>query len=138
MELFVEHQFGEGLKGFLNYSSQPAPQPLPAAVPFPTVEITLPPRHRVNAGISWSGQRFVGSLTMNYTDQAFWVDVLPHDFDGYSPGYTMFNASFGVKWAAGKVAATLRGTNLTNVNAQQNVFGDIFQRMVVAEVRLAF
>ena len=138
VELFIEHHFGEGVTGFLNYSSQPPPQPLPAAVPFPSVEITLPPHDRVNAGVSWSGKRFVGSLTMNYADQAFWVDVFPHDFDGYSPSYTMFNASFGVRWAAGKVAATLRGTNLTNVNAQQNVFGDIVKRMVVAEVRLAF
>ena len=75
---------------------------------------------------------------MNYTDHAFWVDVLPPKFDGYSPGYTMFNASFGMKWAAGKVVTTLRGTNLANVNAQQNVFGDIVKRMIVAEVRFAF
>ena len=138
VELFVEHRFSEGVTGFLNYSWQPDPRPLPASVPFPKVEITLPPRNRVNAGVYWSGQRFVGSLTMNYTDQAFWVDVLPHKFDGYSPGYTMFNASFGMKWAAGKIATTLRGTNLANVNAQQNVFGDIAKRMIVAEVRFAF
>lgn len=88
VEMFVEHRFGDGVTGFLNYSWQAIPRPLPAAVPFPRVEIGLQPRLRVNAGLYWSGSGFVGSLTMNYADEAFWVDVLPHDFDGYSPSYT--------------------------------------------------
>lgn len=38
----------------------------------------------------------------------------------------------------GKVATTLRGTNLANVNAQQNTFGDIVKRAITAEVRFFF
>ena len=101
VELFLEHRFGAGLVGFLNYSWQPNPRPLPAAQPFPPLEITIPPRNRVNAGISWSGHRLVGGLSLNHADRAFWVDVLPHGFDGYTASYTMFNASFGVRWAGG-------------------------------------
>ena len=46
VELFVEHHFNAGLRGFPNYSWQPDPRPLPAAEPFPPLEITIPPRNR--------------------------------------------------------------------------------------------
>jgi hypothetical protein len=32
----------------------------------------------------------------------------------------------------------LRGTNLANADVQPNAFGDIFKRMVTAELRFAF
>lgn len=138
VELFVEHHFNAGLRGFLNYSWQPDPRPLPAAEPFPPQEITIPPRNRVNAGLSWSGRRFVGSLSMNHAGRAFWVDVLPHDFDGYTEPYAMFNASFGVRLAGGRILTTLRGTNLTNDEVRQHSFEDITKRMVSLDARFAF
>jgi len=138
VELFLEHRFAAGLAGFLNYSWQPSPRPLPAAEPFPPLEITIPPRHRVNAGIAWSGRRFVGSLSLNHASRAFWVDVLPHDFDGYTESYSMFNASFGVRLARGRILTTLRGTNLTNDEIRQNNFSDITKRMVSLDARLSF
>ncbi len=138
VELFLEHHFPDGITGYLNYSWQPDPKPLSAVRPFPRSEISLPPRNRVNAGVYWSGPRLVGSLSLNQADRAFWVDVLPHDYDGYTAPYTMFNASFGVRWAAGRIVTTLRGTNLTNADVQQHSYGDIFKRSLVADVRFAF
>jgi iron complex outermembrane receptor protein len=138
VELFVEHRFSDVLTGFLNHSWQPEPRVLPATVPFPRIEITLPPRNRVNAGVHWTGQRFVGSFSMNHAERAFWVDVLPHDFDGYSPAYTTFNASFGAQWAGGKVVTTLRATNLLNAEVVHHDFGDILKRTLTAEVRFRF
>ena len=138
VELFVEHRFTAGLRGFLNYSWQPDPKPLPAAEPFPPLEITIPPRNRLNAGVSWSGRRFLGSLSMNHAGRAFWVDVLPHGFDGYTEPYAMFNASFGVRLAGGRILATLRGTNLMNDEVHQHNFEDITKRMVSLDARFAF
>lgn len=138
VELFVEHRFADGLTGYVNYSWQPDPKPRPADIPFPALEITIPPRHRVNAGVYWAGPRFTGSLGLSHAERAFWVDVLPHDFDGESPAYTSFNASFGMRFAGGKMAATLRGTNLTNADVQQHDFGDIQKRALTVELRFLF
>jgi len=92
----------------------------------------------VNAGISWSGHRLIGSMSLNHADRSFWVDVLPHGFDGYADAYTMFNASFGVRWAQGRILTTLRGTNLTNAEVRQHDFGDILKRTVFLDARFAF
>jgi outer membrane receptor protein involved in Fe transport len=138
VELFIEQSLGERFVGYLNYSWQPDPKPRASATPFPALEISLPPRHRVNAGVYWSSSRFTGSLSMSHATSAFWVDVFPHDFDGYSAAYTMFNAAFGVTFARQKVAVALRGTNLTNEHVQQHDFGDILKRSVSLELRLAF
>jgi outer membrane receptor protein involved in Fe transport len=138
VEFFLEHRLAPGVSGYLNYSWQPNPRPLPAADPFPPLEITIPPRNRVNAGLSWSGKRFVGSISLNHADRAFWVDVLPHDFDGYTDAYTMFNAAIGLRLAGGRIVPTVRGTNLTNVEVRQHDFGDIVKRMLALDVRFAF
>jgi iron complex outermembrane receptor protein len=138
VELFLEHSFADGFRGFLNYSWQPDPRPLPAAEPFPPLEISIPPRHRVNASLSWSGRRVLGSLSLSHADRAFWVDVLPHDFDGFTEAYTMFNASLGVRWAQGRILTSLRGTNLTNAEVRQHAFADIVKRTLFADVRFSF
>ena len=138
VELFLERRLAGSMSGFLNYSWQPDPKPLPSAQPFPLLNITIPPRNRVNAGISWSGPRLIGSLSLNHADRSFWVDVLPHGFDGYSEAYTMFNASFGVRWAQGRILTTLRGTNLTNAEVRQHDFGDILKRTIFLDVRFVF
>ncbi len=138
VEVFVEHRFGDGVRGYANYSWAADPKPLPDPHPFPAIEITIVPRNRVNAGVYWQGQRVEGSLGLAYADRAFWVDVLPHDYDGWSPAYTLFNASLGLRWADGRIVTTLRGTNLTNADAQQHSFGDILKRAVWAEARFSF
>jgi outer membrane receptor protein involved in Fe transport len=138
VELFAEHRFGDGVTGYANYCWQGNPKPLPADQPFPVNEITIAPRNRVNAGVYWHGRRVQGSLDVRYADRTFWVDVLPHDYDGYSPAYTMFDASLGLRWSGGRIVTTLRGTNLTNAAVQQHSYGDILKRAVWAEARFAF
>ena len=39
---------------------------------------------------------------MNYSDKAFWSDVLTSPYHGFTDAYTMVNGSFGVKWQGGK------------------------------------
>ena len=56
--------------------------------------------------------RWLGSISVNYSDQAFWSDVLTSAYHGYTDAYTMLNGAFGWKWAGGKVTTLIKGTNL--------------------------
>ena len=73
--------------------------------------------------------------SVNYSDEAFWSDVLTSPYHGFTDAYAMVNGSFGVKWAGGKVTTLVRATNLFNEEIQQHVFGDILKASVVGEVR---
>ena len=73
---------------------------------------------------------------MNYTDRAFWTDVLTAAYHGFTPAYTLVNGSFGVKWSGGKVTTAIKSNNILNRTVQQHVFGDLMRRSVIGEVRL--
>ena len=86
----------------------------------------------------YTGPRFLGSLTINYSDGAFWSDVLTAPYNGFTDAYTLVNGSFGVKWAGGKTTTTVKVNNLLNETVQYHVFGDLFRRSVTAELRFDF
>jgi hypothetical protein len=86
----------------------------------------------------YTGRRFLGSLTVNYSDGAFWSDVLTAPYNGFTDAYTLVNGSFGVKWAGGKTTTTVKVNNLLNETVQYHVFGDLFRRSVTGELRFDF
>jgi outer membrane receptor for ferrienterochelin and colicins len=141
LELSLEHTFTRAVNGYANYSWQGDPEPRdPVGNPnrYPTEEIGVPPQHRVNAGVSFSNDRFLGSAGVNYASEAFWTDVLTTSLHGQTDAYTMLNASFGMKFADGKVTASVKGTNLTNDTIQQHIFGDLLKRSLTGELRFRF
>jgi len=119
----------------VNYSWQGDPTVLDDPNPYPTQELALPPNHRFNVGFSFDDARFLGSASVNYSDKAFWSDVLSSPYHGFTDSYAMVNGSFGVKWNGGKITTLVRATNFFNEEIQQHVFGDILKASVVAEVR---
>jgi outer membrane receptor for ferrienterochelin and colicins len=140
-EASIEHSFSRTFTGFANYSWQDEPEPRDDSYPIP--EISLPPKHRVNAGVNANTKRFLGSLSVNYASEAFWTDVLGATFNGPTDAYTMVNASFGVKWLEGKLITSVKGVNILGDDnfqggIQQHNFGDIITRQVVGEVRYVF
>jgi outer membrane receptor protein involved in Fe transport len=135
-EAEVAHRFPHGVSAYVNYSWQDKPEVLDDPNPFPAEEIALPPTHRLNLGVSVDRGRYLGSVAVNYSSRAFWSDVLTPEFFGYTGSYTLVSANFGLKWNGGKVITSLKGTNLTNEDIQQHVFGDILKRSVSAEVRV--
>ena len=137
-EAEVAHRFPRGLSAYANYSWQDKPKVLDDPNPFPAEEIALPPTHRANVGLSLDNHRYRGSVAVSYSSRAFWSDVLTPEYFGYTGSYTLVNANIGVKWNGGKVITSLKGTNLTNKDIQQHIFGDILKRSVSAEVRFAF
>jgi outer membrane receptor protein involved in Fe transport len=135
-EIAVDHQINDDISAFANYSWQGNPSILEDDNPYPFQELALPPTNRFNIGFTFDSARYLGSASANYSDDAFWSDVLTSPYHGFTDAYTMVNGSFGVKWAGGKVTTLVRGTNLLNRTIQQHVFGDIIKANVVGEVRV--
>jgi hypothetical protein len=101
-------------------------------------DVNWPARNRFNAGFDFGYTRFLGNLTVNFTDEAYWQDVLDARFSGTTDSYTLVNAGFGVKWAGDRVVTSIKGTNLANQEVMQHVFGDVIKRSIVGEVRFTF
>jgi outer membrane receptor protein involved in Fe transport len=136
MELSVDHRLSGSLTAFVNYSWQGNPTVLDDPDPFPTQELSLPPTNRFNAGFNFDGDRYLGSASVNYTDQTFWADVLTREYHGFSSAYTLVNGSIGRKWQQGRITTMLKMTNMFDEETQQHVFGDLVTRSAVFEVRL--
>ena len=137
IEVSLEHDFSNSLNAYVNYSWQDDPEPLDDPNPYPPEEISAPPTNRFNVGVSFKQKKLFGSASVNYSDEGFWSDVLTREYHGTTPSYTMFNASLGVRWNE-RVTFTLKGTNLTDEDIQQHIFGDILKRNIVGELRLSF
>jgi outer membrane receptor protein involved in Fe transport len=138
MELSIDHRISGAISTFANYSWQGDPTILNDPNPFPPSELSLPPTNRFNLGASYSDRRFLGAFTVNYTDEAFWSDVLNSPYHGFTDAFALVNATFGVKWNSGKVTTTIKGNNILNKTVQQHVFGDLIRRSVVGELRFDF
>jgi outer membrane receptor protein involved in Fe transport len=134
IELGVDARVSPQLTVFANYSWQAEPKP-DRAEDF--VELNIPPANRFNLGASFSRGRFFGNLSFNYTDSAFWTDVLDARYHGPTDSYGMLNGGFGVRFADDRVTASVKFTDLNNANVQQHVFGDILKRQVWGELRFA-
>jgi iron complex outermembrane receptor protein len=139
VEVSVDHQFNREVSAYANYSYQNKPKvktPDPGQLPYFAAKLSLPPTNRFNAGVNVNTKQLIGNVSLNFTDKAFWTDVLAPDFSGYTDSFTMVNATLGWKWAEGKVVTSLKGTNLLNKTIQQQVYGDIIKLGVVFEVRI--
>ncbi|MCY4026601.1 MAG: TonB-dependent receptor [Acidobacteria bacterium] len=134
-ELWWDQRFSRSASAWINYSWQAEPTILESDNPYLPEELTLPPTHRGNAGVSWNGPRYIASASVSAATDAFWSDVLTREYHGYSSGYTMVNGSVGMRWQDGAITTVLKGTNLLNRHIKQHIFGDILRRTVLLEVR---
>ena len=120
---------------FVNYSYQATPDP----EGFDISELNLPAKNRFNVGAGFNYRRFLGNVSISYSDGAFWQDVLDDRYHGTTESYTLVNAGFGVKWGSrDRITTSIKATNLGNQNVQQHVFGDITKRQIVGELRVQF
>jgi len=142
VEVSLDHSFTNSLSGFANYSWQSDPEvltPDSGKRAFPVEELSVPPHHRVNVGLNYNSDRFLGSANVNHVTEGYFNDVLASlGFDGFTDAYTIVNASFGVKWNKGRVVTTIKGNNILNQEIRQHVFGDILKMSLVGEVRFTF
>jgi iron complex outermembrane receptor protein len=134
LELGIDTAVNRSLNVFVNYSYQADP----IAEGFDAAEINFPANNRFNAGFNASYGRYLGNLTVSYTDQAYWQDVLDRRFAGVTDAFTLVNIGAGVKWWNDKLTTSIKVTNLANHEVMQHIFGDIMRRQVVGEVRASF
>jgi iron complex outermembrane receptor protein len=132
-ELGVNSSVNAMFDVFANYSWQAEPDP----EGFPLSELNLPATHRFNAGVSFSHDRFMANLSVSYSDEAFWQDVLTAAYSGTTDAYTLVNGGFGYRWND-RFTASIKAVNLGNDDVQQHVFGDLTKRQISAELRVNF
>ena len=132
-ELGIDAAASRAVNVFANYSFQAEPDP-----EFDISEVNIPPRHRVNAGFSFSEGRYLGNASISYVDDAFFQDVLDSRFHGPTESYTQVNGAFGIRWMGDRLTTTLKVINLGNSDIQSHVFGDVVKRQVIGELRLQF
>src|SRR5258708_23804472 len=132
-ELGVNSTLNKYVGAFVNYSYQTTPK-----ADIPLTNLNIPPKNRFNIGFNFNRDRYLGDLTVSYSDSAFWRDVLDDRYHGTTKAYTLVNGGFGVKWMNNRLTTAVKGTNLGNQTIQQHVFGDIIKRQVVGELRLNF
>jgi len=135
IELGLDARVSSGVNLFVNYSWQAEPVP---DNPEEFSELNIPPANRFNAGANVSRGRFFGNVSFNYTDSAFWTDVLDARYHGPTESYATLNGGFGVRLAEDRITAAIKVVNLNNDDAQQHVFGDIIKRQIVAELKYRF
>jgi len=137
-ELGVDAPLNQYVNAFTNYSYQamPVAEDLPAGTSIN--DVNWPPRHHVNAGFDFGYRRFLGNMSVNYTDEAYWQDVLDARYAGTTEAYTLVNAGFGVRWAGERVVTSVKIMNLANQEVMQHIFGDVLKRQIVGEARFTF
>lgn len=62
--------------------------------------------------------------------------MLTSQYHGYTDQYAMVNDTIGARWLNGKLATSVKTTNLLNQDIQQHIFGDILKCTVVLEVHI--
>jgi iron complex outermembrane receptor protein len=134
LELGVDSWVNRNINVFANYSWQGEPEP----DGFELSELNLPPTNRFNVGVGYNSRRALANLSISYSDDAFWQDVLDDRFHGTTEAYTLVNGGFGVRWFDGQLTTSMKLINLANQDVQQHVFGDILKRQVIGELRVTF
>jgi hypothetical protein len=138
IELGVDAAANRYVNVFANYSYQwmPIAEGLPVGT---TIEdLNWPPKNRFNAGFNFSYTRYLGNLTVSYTDKAFWQDVLDARYAGFTDPFTTVNGAFGVRWLGDRLVTSIKMNNIGNEQMQQHIFGDITKRQVIGEARVTF
>jgi len=138
VELGVDSAVNPYLNLFVNYSYQwmPEIEDFPAGVTIN--DVNWPAKNRFNVGANVNYMKWFGNVSVNYTDESYWQDVLDARFAGTTDAFTLLNAAIGYRWLNEKVVTSLKMTNIGNQEIQQHIFGDILRRQVVGEVRFGF
>jgi iron complex outermembrane receptor protein len=138
IELGVDAIAAPHVNLFANYSFQwkPTIDEFPAGTSIN--DINWPARNRFNTGVNFDARRLLGNVSVNFTDSAYWQDVLDARFAGTTDSFTLVNGALGVKWMGEKLVTSLKVTNLANQEVMQHIFGDVIKRQVVGELRVEF
>lgn len=119
------------------FSANGSYQEDPDVTGIPEDQTNQPPNLRFNLGVIYSGSRFFVNANVNYSDEAFWTDVLDSRFWGTTDSYTQVNLGVGYRFND-RLTLSLIGSNIFDERVQQHVFGDIIERKISAQVQFDF
>lgn len=119
------------------FSANGSYQEDPDVTGIPEDQTNQPPNLRFNLGVIYSGSRFFVNANVNYSDEAFWTDVLDSRFWGATDSYTQVNLGVGYRFND-RLTLSLIGSNIFDERVQQHVFGDIIERKISAQVQFDF
>ena len=134
LELGIDSAVNRYVNLFANYSWQGEPDP----EDFDISELNLPAENRFNVGVGFNYQRVLANVSVNYSGDSFWQDVLDARYHGTTEAYTLINGGFGLRWANDQLTTSVKFINLANQDVQQHVFGDVMKRQIIGEVRVVF
>jgi outer membrane receptor protein involved in Fe transport len=132
IETSIDAQASRYVSLFANYSWQKKPVPKD----FPISKINLPPTHRFNAGMTFDYKMVLGDVSLGYTSEAFFRDVLDATYAGWTKAFTVINAGLGVRLSGDKAVIAVKVRNLGNQAVQNHLFGDLLKRQIVGELRI--
>jgi hypothetical protein len=111
-ELTGEMRVTAALSAFANYSWQDEP----SASGVDLSELNVPPRHRVNAGVSATHGRYFGRLSGSFVDAAY-CRMRCRSYVGYTEAYTLVDGSVGVHSSDRRMTVTARGHQPAQIGA---------------------
>ena len=123
--------------GFVNYSWQAEPV-VEGFGEEDADEISIPAAYRINAGLDAEFGAVDVGLSLNYTDRAYWTDVLTAEYHGWTEAFTMVNATVAINLMEGRFQPSVRTINLLNQEIQNHVFGDVLRRQIIGGLRYRF
>ena len=138
IELGVDTAVTSFVNLFANYSYQWMPEIEDFPLGTTINDVNWPAKNRFNVGANVNYMKWFGNVSVNYTDEAYWQDVLDARFAGTTDAFTLVSGAIGYRWWNEKVVTSLKLTNIGNQEIQQHIFGDILRRQVVGEVRFNF
>lgn len=116
-----------------SYTFQADPQ-LEHDTIFP-LQINRPSRHQGGGGISYVGDRWSVAGDIQYTDSAFWADVLTPEFWGTTEAYTSVNARVSHRLPNSPWELWLGASNLFDQKIKSHAYGDVVRRKVTGGIR---
>ena len=120
--------------GYVNYSWQAEPE----AKGFDGEAVSIPAAHRLNAGFDATSGPWTFGASLNYTDRAYWTDVLSERYHGWTEAFTMVGASARLRLLDGRIQPSVQVLNLLNQEVQNHIFGDVLRRQIMGAIRFRF
>lgn len=99
------------------------------------LQINKPARHQAGGGVTYTANRWSAATDVQYTDRAFWADVLTEPFWGYTDSYVNVNARGTYRLRGQPWEFWLSATDLFDRKIKSHVFGDTIRRKVTAGIR---
>ncbi len=141
VEFAIDYRMSPEWSFFFNYSWQDEPEisgidKVTTPGGDEVFPVNIPPKHRLNLGGGYNGDRFFVNANVNYQDKAFWTDVL--NFLGPTDAFTQVNLGLGVRFAQQRATLSINAQNVFDEDVQQHLFGDIISRKIIGQLQVDF